>query len=133
MRKGLLFSIFKQDCTIKLIESFSELLMIIMLLYPGVRCYLPYLKDPKLEPIDDRYSPENYQDPPLEESCSQCKPTNELRNISQWCSWQCAPFPDTSTTSCVLPGAQRLIFDLYEEFQTCRSKWTLIVEVYCHL
>ena len=102
--------------------------MIIMLLYPGVRCYVPYLKDPKLG-----FIPGNTQYPPLEESCSQCKPTNELRNISQWCSWQCAPFPDTSTASCVLPGAQRLIFDLYEEFQTCRSKWTLFVEVYCYL
>ena len=106
--------------------------MIIMLLYPGVRCYVPYEINNTQVDITGR-SHVRTQYAPLVDDCSQCKPTNELRNISQWCSWQCAPFPDTSTTSCVLPGAQRLIFDLYEEFQTCRSKWSLIVEVYFHL
>ena len=97
--------------------------MIIMLLYPGVRCYVPYY---------DFYT-KQYEYAPLVDDCSQCKPTRNLTDIKDWCSWQCAPFPDTSTASCVLPGAQRLIFDLYEEFQTCRSKWSLIVEVYFHL
>ena len=60
------------------------------------------------------------------ESCSKCKPANEMETIDEWCSGDCAPFPDTSKmSSCVLPNSESTIFNLRKNFQECRSKWKI--------